>query len=745
MKTKVLSVIAAAVAASSAAGAAEKRIYAHYMGCNPAWGGATRWHYYETHNYLKNTNDYVSAMGGNFHNWPLVPYPETRDNVSELENAKIEISRAKRYGFDGFAFDAWAGGDECKQRLETFFQAAEELKVDFGLTICFDRSCHHIPDGKTVVDVYLESAQLVLKHKNSPNLARFEGKPLFFGYYSNAIDPATNQGTLEERFAAEKKGWDEFRRRIGMPVFIHGSLDNYNGEWSKVGKLAAEVYDAVGGFLGGGEGSSGGKETATAVQAGGKIWSQPLSFQYANLWGWVMAWNGVDLLRYNWKAAIENKSRLLQFVTWNDYGEESCIAPTTGHGYSVLRANKYFIDLWKNDGKEPPVEKDEVHVFFRKVRGMPTPFPYYCRQQGAGTYVQVFSFLTEPAELSIEGYDKVITAPKGMHIEMYEPQLGPIKITLKRKGRKVLEMVTPEAISDKRWREDPTVSGYGSTFDEEWKKDFPKYAPEHYSENGDVDKDGLPNWFEMVNFGKFPQMHTAGVADPKADPDGDGYTNLEEYQNDTDPNWPDEPYPRGYIWDSRDAAKKSLSWNPARDNHNRPVWFCYNDRGPDEKKPTYDGHWSICPLILNVPTTHNYIGPTWGESANFNTENGLISLNGNGNTAMLWAWKAPVSGEIDIAASLIAGGGGGTLHALVLHKSGKGTKQIGDVAMQGGEKKRYAKAKFKVEKGDEIVFAPEYHESQGIGSLQVEMLKIRLISSKGQKASRVKTAKKGSK
>ena len=65
--------------------------------------------------------------------------------------------------------------------------------------------------------------------------------------------------------------------------------------------------------------------------------------------------------------------------------------------------------------------------------------------------------------------------------------------------------------------------------------------------------------------------------------------------------------------------------------------------------------------------------------------------------------------------------------------------------MQGGEKKRYAKAKVKVEKGDEIVFAPEYHESQGIGSLQVEMLKIRLISSKGQKASRVKTAKKGSK
>ena len=731
--TKKLTILAVAAGCVLSAHAAEKKIYAHYMGCNPAWGGATRWHYYETHNYLKNTNDYVSAMGGNFRNWPLVPYPAERDAVDELVNAKMEISRAKRFGFDGFAFDAWAGGDECKQRLETFFKAAEEMKVDFGLTICFDRSCHNVPQGTTVVDAYLESANLVLKHKNSPNLARFEGKPLFFGYYSNAIDPATNQGSLEEKFAAEKRGWEEFRKRIGMPVFIHGSMDNYGGDWQKIGQLAAEIYDAVGGFLGGGPDSSGGAVTAEAVRKGGKIWSQPMSFQYANCWGWVIAWTGIDLLRFNWEAAIKNKSRLIQFVTWNDYGEESCIAPTTGHGYSMLRANQYYIDLWKNDGKEPPVEKDEVHVFFRKVRGMPAPFPFYCRQQGAGTWVQVITYLTEPAELSVEGYDEVVTVPKGMHIQTYEPHLGTIKVTLKRKGKKVLFLETPEAISDKRWREDPTVSAYGSTFDEEWKKDFPQVKPEHYSENGDLDGDGLPNWWEMINFGKFPQMQTATVAKPKDDPDHDGLTNLEEYLNDTDPNWPDAPYEKGYVWDSRFAAKKNLSWNPARDDHNKSVWYCYNDRGADDQKPTYDGNWKICPLILNVPTTHNYIGPTWGESVNFNLEKGEISLNGNGNTVMLWAWQSPIDGEVDIAASLRAGGGGGTLHALVLHKSAKDTKKIGDVSMQGDEKKRFAKAKFKVAKGDEIVFEPDYHESQGIGSLIVESVKVRVVSAKGQK------------
>jgi hypothetical protein len=48
----------------------------------------------------------------------------------------------------------------------------------------------------------------------------------------------------------------------------------------------------------------------------------------------------------------------------------------------------------------------------------------------------------------------------------------------------------------------------------------------------DSDSNGLPDWWEMKYFGAIGQ-------NPNADPDGDGLTNLQEYQHGTDPNNPD--------------------------------------------------------------------------------------------------------------------------------------------------------------------------------------------------------------
>ncbi|MGI6495852.1 MAG: endo-1,3-alpha-glucanase family glycosylhydrolase [Kiritimatiellia bacterium] len=453
---------------------------------------------------------------------------------------RLEISRAKRFGFDGFAFDAWAGGEGAMQTFETFLKVAEEMKVDFGLTVCFDASCHAVGEGETMVDAYVRTAEFVLKHKDSPNLGRFDGKPLFFGYYSSALGGG-DHGSVEERLAREKEGWDAFRERVGEPVFIHGSMDSYNGDWEKVGAGAAKIYDAVGGFLGaGGGGSLGGEVTARAVKEGGALWSQPMSYQYANKSGWVMSWGGLDMLRLNWEAAITNDARVIQFVTWNDYGEESGIAPTTGNGYSVIRVNQYFIEQWKNDGVPPPIGKDEVHLVYRRTAGNPAPWPLYSRRLDCGSVLQVITFLKEPATVEVEGYG-AYEAPAGFGFHYFDLKPGELAATVKRGEETVCSVKAPEPVSDRRWREDNTLVAFGTGYDEEWRKDFPAEEPEYYSENGDLDGDGMPNWFEMFFFGKFPDHATATAGDPDDDPDMDFMTNLEEYRNSTDPTKADEP------------------------------------------------------------------------------------------------------------------------------------------------------------------------------------------------------------
>src|SRR5690606_8055077 len=69
-----------------------------------------------------------------------------------------------------------------------------------------------------------------------------------------------------------------------------------------------------------------------------------------------------------------------------------------------------------------------------------------------------------------------------------------------------------------------------SEFMRHWIADFGNDEPPLlYSEYGDADGDGLPNWFEMYWFGKFLDMSTASIADPSEDSNGSGHSNLEEY------------------------------------------------------------------------------------------------------------------------------------------------------------------------------------------------------------------------
>ena len=652
----------------------ERKVYAHFMGCWPAQACLKE----DLNSCDRDLKAFLrggecrgcAEVGGRIQNKPLMP-PECVD-MPLKDVAKLEIGRAIRAGIDGFAFDAWAG-DNSPNVLDVYFKAAEEMGVDFGLTVCFDPSCHGAKwiEGTNMCEKFVSSAKRVLGHVDSPNMARFHGKPLFFGYYSRGI--ALTKRRFNGFLSAEdrrmvKECWDAWRRALPCEVYLHGSIENYvdwrdfgNNDYDAIARDCAETFDTVGAFTGWDADWANRNDLWRHVKDAGCGWSQPLIPQYCNKRGGIITGAGLDVLHGCWTNALSRGSELLQFVTWNDYGEETILAPAYGSNYTFLRVNRHYAD-WLKAGAPPKIEKDEIHVVFRRCCDpKATSFPFHARRVDLPTALEVVTFLSRPGKVVVDGYGEY-EAPAGMFSRKFAERPGRISARVLRRDeqarwRTVCGLAAPEEISARKWREDNMAATWSSTFEEEWEKDFPGRKPIYYSENGDVDGDGLPNWFEMVYFGKFPFMETAGCADPDADPDGDGLTNLREYKICTNPLVADTPYAADHVWSLGDLAAVEFAGNPTRDTKGRYVWrreYQYGAKGHDYVPGSAfaeikSGGGSLQSQMVHVYERNELGGGGFDTGIQFNRpERGQAEARVHRDSPIALAWIAPGDCTVDV-------------------------------------------------------------------------------------------------
>lgn len=660
-----------------------RQVFAHYMGNFPAGTAATAYHRGRAHLLRHDAGDRAASLGGRIRNWPLLPEGA---KLSRQESAKLEIERAVRIGVDGFAVDAWAGRDDAKNTLSALFAAAEEIDAPFYLTICLDPNCHKPVEPDGLLSAYEQSLRWLMEnHGDSPKLARRDGEPLIFGYQSRGLgrdkrakdalkDPAEWDAVAGLYAELERRLDQAFYFHFGMGAFFYGvDLNELEGArpphqpgpWMvKASGRMAEYFPAVGSFIDR-DIYADLPAMAQAVQAAGAEWSQPMWHQYQNMASSLMVQPGTDMLRDRWRLARESGSTLIQYVTWNDYGEATNLAPCYRNRYAVYDLTGYMIRWWK-EGAPPKVDRDRVYVFYRSYPKEAETFPFRSQRFQEGV-LEVLTLLSEPGEIRLPGRDAVYQAPAGLHVAQFPLAAGDVTAELWRRDARVVRVAAPDPISDAPFREDNAMVAFSSEFERHWREDFGDAQPFYASMYGDADGDGLPNWFEMYWFGKFQDWSTATLAGPSADADGDGLTNLQEYRAQTDPTTAQPVYQAGDVWDMSTVHARRASFNPDADFHQTPVWhYLYRMSAPPVP---LDGDYKPCP---HSPAKTPYTGPmshhapyaakgykhVHGWFDRVKTDDGDWRLRARPRREMnlVLGWESPVSGVVSLEIALAAKG-----------------------------------------------------------------------------------------
>ena len=331
----------------------------------------------------------------------------------------------------------------------------------------------------------------------------------------------------------------------GMGGFFHPGNFNIPGPRKdlliQAEKIFAGGVPAFGAFLG----DDATRDQAKIAIAAGREWCHPIFFQYENYGYFQYSTWGTNGLRDGWEEARNIPSTLMQYITWNDYHETTNLSPGIDSRYSYYDLTGYYIQWWKT-GVPPVYDHDKVYIFSHKYPHGAKVFPFQPKAD-PDNCIEVVSILTKPARLrargrklisedpAVDGAKAEWDAPAGYSFQQLKLTPGPVVVDLLRDGKVEIHLHHPEPVSDKPFREDIGKTCWSTEEGRNWKADFGGRPMEVYSEYGDVNHNGLPNWFEMLWFGKWGDMSTAGACPDANAIAPSGKTLLECYREQKDP------------------------------------------------------------------------------------------------------------------------------------------------------------------------------------------------------------------
>lgn len=423
-----------------APGTSAKKVFAHYFPPYPISidNNAPDADYY-TRNYLdpNGENGKHVAYGGLLRDRPIGRAPLSGDwRTTDLTT---EVNQAADAGIDGFTVNvmSWAGQNwDTTTRL---MQAAENAKRNFTVTPNVDASSGAVDATPAAV-----AASLAKLYSYSSAYRLSDGRYLLSSFaaenkapswWSSVISTLQSSYGIKVAFVAVLQNASQQNMTAFAPISY--GLSNWGA------RTAATITNTP--------------DLAASAHKLGVKWMQPVAVQDSRPNGGKYAEaNNTETLRASWQKAIGDGADMVQIATWNDYSENTAVAPSANHGVSFLNASAYWLAQFKT-GAAPAITKDSMYVTHRDQ--FTTSKPQIGRVEtpnldGTGTpprnTVEVLTMLTAPATLTVKvgGTTKTVDVPAGVASTTVPLASGSVSASVARSGSTVMQATSPYTVTN---------------------------------------------------------------------------------------------------------------------------------------------------------------------------------------------------------------------------------------------------------------------------------------------------------